>query len=386
MNNLVSISLILIFTTLIGNFFKRIGLPIVVGELCVGVALGPGILGWIEPNQFIKTFSEFGVVLLMFLAGLGSDLKGLKKFFKPSITIAFSGTIFPLIMTYFVARAFRFNFSQAAFLGVIFSATSVSITVEILREMNLLASNEGITILGSSVADDIISVFVLSLLISFTGSQSNENAMNIVYKILGLVAYFVFAFVVIHWLINYIMFYTKKLFSPMSETVVSIVLCFSMASLSELCGLSDVIGAFFAGLAISTTDSKSEIVKNINPIGYAVFIPFFFVSIGLNVSFEGFTNDFLLILSLTVIGILSKIIGAGFASKFCGFDYPHSYLIGSGMVARGEMALIVAQIGFSANLLTADRYTAVIMAIILVTLSAPFLVKHAAGRLTKQAS
>ncbi|WP_180370528.1 cation:proton antiporter, partial [Oenococcus oeni] len=171
------------------------------------------------------------------------------------------GTIFPLIMTYFVARAFRFNFSQAAFLGVIFSATSVSITVEILREMNLLASNEGITILGSSVADDIISVFVLSLLISFTGSQSNENAINIVYKILGLVAYFVFAFVVIHWLINYIMFYTKKLFSPMSETVVSIVLCFSMASLSELCGLSDVIGAFFAGLAISTTDSKSEIVK-----------------------------------------------------------------------------------------------------------------------------
>ncbi|WP_257614085.1 cation:proton antiporter, partial [Oenococcus oeni] len=118
-----------------------------------------------------------------------------------------------------------------------------------------------------------------------------------------------------------------------------IVLCFSMASLSELCGLSDVIGAFFAGLAISTTDSKSEIVKNINPIGYAVFIPFFFVSIGLNVSFEGFTNDFLLILSLTVIGILSKIIGAGFASKFCGFDYPHSYLIGSGMVARGEIGL-----------------------------------------------
>lgn len=354
------------------------------GELCVGILLGPAFLNWITADHFISTFSNFGVIILMFLAGLGSDLNGLKKFLKPSAVIAIFGTVFPLAMTYATARFFQFNFTQALFIGVVFSATSVSITVEILKEMNLLASDEGITVLGASVADDIISVFVLSLLTSFSDSGSDSNLWNTLYKTAGLIAYFAFAFVVVRWLVNYIMSYAKKLLIPMSQTIISIILCFSMALLSELCGLSDVIGAFFAGLAISTTASKNEISRSVRPIGYAIFIPFFFVSIGLNVTFKNLQSDFVLIAFLTVIGIISKILGAGIAAKLYGFENPNAYLIGCGMVARGEMALIVAQIGFSADLLSADRYSAIVMSIVLVTLLAPFLVKTAAKRVSAQ--
>jgi len=165
----------------------------------------------------------------------------------------------------------------------------------------------------------------------------------------------------------------------------SLVICFGLAYFADFIGLSAVIGAFFAGIAVGQTDYRQVIDAHIQPIGNAVFIPVFFVSIGLNMSFKGFLADFWFIVVITVAAIVTKLLGAGIGAKLAGFSWTSGYEIGAGMVSRGEMALIIAQIGYQGKLLSADRYSAVIAAIILTTLIAPILLRQSIQHQAKPA-
>lgn len=153
-----------------------------------------------------------------------------------------------------------------------------------------------------------------------------------------------------------------------------------MAYLADLIGLSAVVGSFFAGIAVGQTPYKAEIDHNVEPIGYAVFIPVFFVSIGLEMDFKGMSSALWFIVALTIVAILTKLIGGGLGARIAGFDLASSYTVGAGMVSRGEMALIIAQIGYQAKLIVPEYYSATIIVIVLTTLAAPFLLKHAAAR------
>lgn len=372
-----SLCLILISTAIGGHFSARLNLPAVIGELLVGILLGPALLNWLQPNDFIHFFSEIGVVILMFIAGLESDLSLLRRFIRPSTYVAVVGMLFPILIAYLTGLYFHFSQLESIFLGVTFAATSVSISVVVLQEMKQLDSHEGTTILGAAVVDDVLAVIVLSILISFSGGQVNSsgNKQNLVLSLLLQIGYFVLLFVLGRWVIPYVMQFSSKLLVPASETLISLVLCLGLADLADITGLSTVIGAFFAGLAIGQTDYKVLIDRNIEPIGYAVFIPVFFVSIGLNMTFTGIINDFWLFFVLSIGGILSKLLGAGLGAKLAHFSWPSSFMIGAGMVSRGEMALIIAQLGLQSHLLSIDRYSAVIGAIIITTLIAPFLLR-----------
>lgn len=372
-----SLCLILISTAIGGHFSARLNLPAVIGELLVGILLGPALLNWLQPNDFIHFFSEIGVVILMFIAGLESDLSLLRRFIRPSTYVAVVGMLFPILIAYLTGLYFHFSQLESIFLGVTFAATSVSISVVVLQEMKQLDSHEGTTILGAAVVDDVLAVIVLSILISFSGGQvdSSGNKQNLVLSLLLQIGYFVLLFVLGRWVIPYVMQFSSKLLVPASETLISLVLCLGLADLADITGLSTVIGAFFAGLAIGQTDYKVLIDRNIEPIGYAVFIPVFFVSIGLNMTFTGIINDFWLFFVLSIGGILSKLLGAGLGAKLAHFSWPSSFMIGAGMVSRGEMALIIAQLGIQSHLLSTDRYSAVIGAIIITTLIAPFLLR-----------
>nr|WP_159372503.1 cation:proton antiporter [Ligilactobacillus acidipiscis]SPO49455.1 Na(+)/H(+) antiporter [Ligilactobacillus acidipiscis] len=372
-----SLCLILISTAIGGHFSARLNLPAVIGELLVGILLGPALLNWLQPNDFIHFFSEIGVVILMFIAGLESDLSLLRRFIRPSTYVAVVGMLFPILIAYLTGLYFHFSQLESIFLGVTFAATSVSISVVVLQEMKQLDSHEGTTILGAAVVDDVLAVIVLSILISFSGGQVNSsgNKQNLVLSLLLQIGYFVLLFVLGRWVIPYVMQFSSKLLVPASETLISLVLCLGLADLADITGLSTVIGAFFAGLAIGQTDYKVLIDRNIEPIGYAVFIPVFFVSIGLNMTFTGIINDFWLFFVLSIGGILSKLLGAGLGAKLAHFSWPSSFMIGAGMVSRGEMALIIAQLGIQSHLLSTDRYSAVIGAIIITTLIAPFLLR-----------
>ena len=384
MEFLGTLCLVLITTSLAGHFSRRIGVPAVIGQLLVGILIGPAVLGWVHNNAFMHTFSEIGVIILMFIAGLESDLGMLKKYFKPALAVAFSGVVFPVMLIYFFGKLFHFSFEQAIFLGVTFSATSVSISVEVLKELKRLKSKEGTTILGAAVIDDIISVIILSVLVSMFSNvakaQGGHHSSNLWMSFLLDALYFVVIFFLFEWIAPKMMRLGEHLKVASSVTLMSIVLCLGMAWLAEQVGLSDVVGAFFAGVAIAQTPYKQEVDSNIEPIGYAVFIPMFFVSIGLNMTFKGFFDDLIFIVSLTILALITKWLGCGLGAKVLGMNYDSMNIIGSGMVSRGEMALIIAQIGYEAHLLSSEYYSGVIFVIILTTLAAPFMLKAAIKR------
>lgn len=381
MEFLGTLSLILITTAFAGHFSRRVGIPAVIGQLLVGILLGPAMLGWIHNNNFIHTFSEIGVIILMFIAGLESDLGMLKKYIKPATAVAISGVIFPIVLVYLFGKLFHFNDEQAIFLGVTFSATSVSISVEVLKELKKLNSKEGTTILGAAVIDDIISVIILSVLISLfsdvSSAQGGPKTSNIWVSFLLDAAYFVVIYFLFKWIAPKMMKLGEMLSISSSVILMSLVLCLGMAWLAEEVGLSDVVGSFFAGVAIAQTPYKQEVDSNIEPIGYAVFIPVFFVSIGLNMTFKGFVDDLIFIISLTLLALITKWLGCGLGAKMLGMNFDSMNIIGSGMVSRGEMALIIAQIGYQSHLLTSQYYSGVIFVIILTTLAAPFMLKYA---------
>lgn len=371
--------LILITTTIVGHYSSRIGVPAVIGQLLVGIILGPAILNWVKPTEFIHVFSEMGVIILMLIAGIESDMQLLKKYLKPSFLVAILGVIVPVVLTYGVGTMFHMNATESLFLSVIFAATSVSISVAVLKELDVLNGKAGATILGAAVVDDILAVIILSVMVSLLGGgKTSSGGPSLLITFAEQIIYFVAIYFVVKFVAPYMAKIGEKLFIPVGPTIMAMILCFGMAYIADLIGLSSVVGAFFAGIAISQTKVRDEVDRSIEPIGYAIFIPVFFVSIGLNMTLNGIEHDLWFIVVLTIVAIISKLFGAGLGARVSKFSMNESYMVGAGMVSRGEMALIIAQIGYQSKLISSDYYSAIIAAVILTTLIAPFLLKHAA--------
>lgn len=367
--------LILVSTTLAGHFSRRFGIPAVIGQLLVGILLGNGGLQIVHPDILMTAFSEIGVIILMFLAGMESNLGLLRKYFRPAMYVALLGVLFPLLFGVISGRVFHVVWNQAFFLGLILAATSVSISVEVLKELKVITTKEGSTILGASVADDILVVLLVSLCMPLMGIEGSSK-VPLSLMLLEQVLFFIAVFLLIRWGAPYLMNLSKKLLAESAVIIVSLTLCLSMSYLADLIGLSSVIGAFSAGVAIGQTNVWQDIRYNIEAIGYAVFIPVFFVSIGLEVSFHGLSKQFLFILLFTLVAIFSKLLGGFIGSRFSGFNRPSSLMVGSGMVSRGEMALIILQLGYQAGLVINSYYSAIIIVILFTTLSSPFLLKY----------
>lgn len=375
--------LILISTKLAGSLCNRYAIPSVIGELLIGIIIGPAVFGFIHTDEFIHYFSEIGVVLLMFIAGMESDLALLKKYWKPGLSVALFGIALPLSLTYLVATLFGLSLESAVFLGVLFSATSVSISVEVLKELKKLESKEGATILVAAVVDDIVVVLLLGLLVSiFHGETSATDPLLIV--ILKKVTFFTLIYGASKWLVPKLLAFSSRLLAIESEAAMAIIICLAFAYFADRMGMGSIIGAFFAGIAISQTEYKHKLEKKIEPISYAAFIPVFFVSIGLNMTFDSFASQWLFIIALVFVAVITKLFGGAIGAKITGFSWHSASVIGSGMVSRGEMALIIAALGLELELLPANYYSSIIMVIILTTLIAPFLLKYTINKQNKK--
>ncbi|CAJ1226193.1 sodium:proton antiporter [Levilactobacillus zymae] len=379
-----TLCLILVLTTLAGNFANRLGVPAVIGELLIGIVIGPAMLNWVQLNSLVSLFSDIGVVILMFLGGLESDLKLLVKYLKPAIIVATSGVIFPVVIMGAVSWWWGFSALEALFIGVIFSATSVSISVAVLKEYHALGTREGATILGAAVADDIIGVILLSLMISLLASQGiqtagSQPALGLV--LLEQVAFFGGTYLLVKWIAPYLMHLSERLVMASSVTIMSMVICLGMAWLADIVGLSGAIGAFFAGIAVANTPYRHTLADHVEPLGNAIFIPVFFVSVGLNMTLAHLGENMGLIVTLTVLACLTKLIGCGLGARLSQFSWISSTVIGTGMIARGEMGLITAQIGHQAGLMSNTSYSAMILVIILATILAPLFLKPALKRM-----
>lgn len=381
MSFIITLTGILFVTQLVSHFFNRWGIPDVIGQILVGIVAGPAVLGWIHQTAMIEEFQEIGVIVLMFIAGLESDLSLLKKHLKPAMAVAVGGMALPIVVMGLASQLFGLQWFESLFIGVIFSATSVSISVAVLREFNQIDSKEGATVLGAAVADDIGGVLILSVLISLMNGKGGESSTSLPLIIMMQAIFFGGTYLLVRWLAPYLMHLSKRLLTTAAPAVMAMILCLGMASLADLVHLSGAVGAFFAGIAVANTKARHDIAEAFEPLGYAVFIPVFFVNVGLVMRLNHFLDSLVFIVVMTILACLTKLIGSGGGAMLMGFDRQSGYVIGSGMIARGEMALITAQIGYEAHLLSSKYYSDVITVVVLATVLAPFILKHALKRL-----
>ena len=370
MDYILSVSIILLASLITGKIFTKISLPPVVGQLIAGVIIGPAILNIVKPTNLISSLAELGVILLMFIAGLESDLKLLKKYFKPSIVVAIMGIIFPVVGIFCTSKLFALSNIESLFIGVIFAATSVSISVAVLKNMKALNTKPGVTILGAAVADDILSILLLSIVITFTSGSSVQGNPNIFLLILMQIGFFIFV-----WILFILVNKFKIKLAPTLAPIVGLIVCLSLSALAEHVQISAITGAFFAGILIGQTNYKESVNHQMNQFGNLLFIPIFFVNVGLNMNISGIVENASLFLFLSIVAVITKFLGAYLGSRLFKFDRLSATEIGVGMISRGEVGLIIAEIGLKNNLISDNYYSTIIASIILTTILAPLLLK-----------
>lgn len=381
---LLDLALILLSTKLLGLVTRKFNMPQVVGALLAGLILGPGMFNVISQTDFIQKTAEVGVVVLMFCAGMETDVTELKKSGKASFVIALIGVIVPLIGGYLVAAAFNRPgllasdatcsiFLQNVFIGVILTATSVSITVETLKELGKLKTHSGNAILGAAVIDDILGIIALTVITSMA-----DSSVKISVVLLKIVGFFVFAAVA-----GYLFYQFYSRWSSRSNvglqrhTIVAFVFCLVMAYVAEeFFGVADITGAYIAGIIISMTQKEPYLASRFDIVSYLYLSPIFFASIGLKVvlpKMNGTVVAFAVV--LTIVAILTKVIGCGLGAKLCHYKNYQAIRIGVGMISRGEVALIVASKGEALGLMGSQLMGPVVIVVIITTIIAPILLK-----------
>lgn len=372
---ILQLVLILFATKIAGQISIRLGQPSVLGKIIAGIILGPALLGWVHDTELMAVFSQIGVLLLMFLAGLETNLKDLNENKKSAFFVAIGGIIVPIIMSYAVAMYYDFTVAESIFIGLLLSATSVSISVQVLREIGWLNSKEGSALLGAAVLDDIIVVILIAVAMSIFAGADTNLALLIGKKII----FFIIIILASKWIVpKFIQMFAKY---KITEAVLSagLIICFGFAYFAEAVGVAGIIGTFFAGIAIAQTKYGEQIEKQVQPIAYGIFVPFFFVSIGLSVTFAGIGDQIVFMIVFSIIAIVSKFIGSGIGARLTGFNTRSSMGIGAGMISRGEVALILAAMGLESGLLPQQYYTSMIIVIIITTLVTPPMLKGIFG-------
>lgn len=373
---ILDVAIILLFTKTFSMLTKKFDMPQVVGALIAGLLLGPSILGIVTESEFMSQLSQLGVIVLMFGAGLQTDIQELKRSGKAALLIALVGVAVPLVGGYAIACIFNRGtdvFLQNVFVGVVLTATSVSITVETLKEMGHLSTKSGNAILGAALIDDVIGIVILTLLTSASNSD-----VKLSYTLLKLLVFFGISLLIggfLHRLIEKWMqsaSWNRKRFA-----VISLAFCFFYAYVAEaIFGAADITGAFIAGLIISNTTRATYVSSNCENLSYMLLSPIFFASIGLKVSLNSLsTTTFLISLTIVIVAIVSKILGCGLGAKICGYSNQDSLRIGTGMISRGEVALISANKGITTGLMNPMFLIPIVMMVMVTTVITPILLR-----------
>ena len=385
---LLDLAIILLCTKFLGILTRRVQMPQVVGALLAGLVLGPAGFGVLTETSFIKSVAEIGVIILMFSAGMETDIKELKASGKASFVIALCGVIVPLLGGFGVAWFFNRPdmiestakgsiFLQNIFIGVILTATSVSITVETLKELGKLKTRSGNAILGAAIIDDILGIIALTIVTSMA-----DASVSLTVVLLKIVGFFAFSGIV-----GFLFYklYRKWVDDAKKElhrhTIVAFVFCLLMAYIAEeVFGVADITGAFIAGLIISNVRRANYLERKFDILSYLLLSPVFFASIGLKVVLPKMSGAIIgFAVALTIVAVLTKVIGCGIGAKLCGYKNYQVKRIGVGMISRGEVALIVASKGDSMGLMSPEFLGPVIIVVVITTIVTPILLKIVFG-------
>lgn len=378
-NYLRDLAVILIVAKVFGILSRKFNMPEVVGQIVGGLLIGPALLGVVKESSIIDAFSEIGVIMLMFEAGLSTEINKLKKTGVKAALVACFGVMVPMILGIVLFGIF-YGFGpvgsdkllEGIFTGTIMTATSVSITVAALREMGKLNGMVGTTITSAAIIDDVIGIVVLTLVISL---KNTETRVGII--ILKAVLFFVFAFFV-GFIINY-MFRIIDRRNPHTRRlpISALVFCLLLSYVAErFFGIADITGAYVAGIVLCNLEDASYIERRIDISAYMVFAPVFFAGIGLKVSFGSMDLRLMLFsIAFVIVAMVGKIIGCGGTARAMGLSDHDSMKIGIGMMTRGEVALITAQKGLSAGIITSRLFTPVILLILCSSIFTPVFLK-----------
>ena len=376
--------IILMAAKLAGFLTTKIGQPSVLGELFIGLLLGPSLLDifhlpFITEShtvyEIIKEVAELGVLFLMFLAGLELHLKDLAKNTRVSAFAGILGVLVPVGLGWLIGEMQGLETNHAIFLGLTLGATSVSISAQTLMELKVLRSRVGLGLLGAAVFDDVLVILLLS---TFLAIVTGGGSLIAILLVIGKMFVFLAAFAaigiyvlpaVVRWVVN----------KPISQGLITMTLIILLAYgvAAELVGgMAAITGTFLAGLMFSRTPEKKQIERGIQTLSYSFFVPLFFVSIGLGIDVSTLGGEALaFMLIISAIAIFSKLLGAGLGAKIANFSWRESLQIGIGMVSRGEVGLIVAKIGVDNGFITNDVFSGVVGMVLITTLVTPPLLR-----------
>ena len=373
------LAIIIIAAKVFGLLAKKLKAPQVAGEIIAGLLIGPSVLGFVKESDFLSAFAEIGVILLMFSAGLETNISDLKKTGVKATLIACAGVFVPLALGTLLYMAFygipdfgSTEFLKAVFVGTILTATSVSITVQTLRELGQLSNEVGQTIMSAAIIDDVIGILVLTVVIGFKNPGSKVSTVFIQ---TGL--FFVFAIGIGFIIYKLFKIYDAKHRHTRRIPILALALAFGLSYVAEkYFGVADITGAYIAGVILCQLKDSDYISEKMDINSYMLFGPVFFCSIGLQTNVRTLDTSILIFsIAFVLVGLLSKILGCGLMARICKFRGKNCLKIGVGMMTRGEVALIVAQRGLSAGLLEPVYFTSVILLIIVSSISTPLLLK-----------
>ena len=389
---LLVLAAILLTTKLLGLFSRRIQLPQVVGALVAGVLLGPVVNAFMGvgtadgffssaagSDQLFGMLSELGVIVLMFGAGLETDIHEMRKCGKASFIIALIGVIAPLVLGGFVSYFFitdsdsQMQILKSVFIGVVLTATSVSITVETLKEMGKLNTPASNAILGAAIIDDILGIIALTIITSFA-----DKSVNILFVLLKIVLFFVFAVVLgvgMYMLFKWMNKQTKR--DSRRHVIIAFAYCLVTAFVAEVFfGVADITGAYIAGLVLSMTNRKRYLENRFSTLSYMLLSPIFFACIGLTIEVPSLTTSLMIFaVLLTLVAVATKFFGCAMGGKICGYSTRECFQIGAGMISRGEVALIVAKKGESCGLMDPNLFGPLVIVVVITTIIAPVILK-----------
>jgi len=403
---LLFLALIALTSKAAGLLSTRLGQPAVLGELLAGVILGPSlmnILGWslfaphaglqdprVDLSGVAQALAEIGVVLLMFVAGMETDLAEMRRVGKVAFWAAFGGVILPFGSGAAAAHLFGYGWGEGFFMGAVLTATSVSISAQTLMEIGSLRTKEGSTILGAAVIDDVMGIIVLSLVVAFAGQAATGTTGPgaVVLRVtLRMTLFFVLA-----WFLGRRYFERAAaaavglgVSEPLMAFVVSAAFLYAWAA-EYLGGVAAITGSYMAGVLFAQTSFKDRIDRGIRPLTYSFFVPVFFINIGLRADIRQIGHALPLTLFVLAVAVLGKVIGCGAGAWLSGFRYKEALRVGVGMISRGEVGLIVAGYGLAHGLIGGDIFSVMVLMILITTMITPLGLRLVFPRSTRQGS
>jgi Kef-type K+ transport system membrane component KefB len=391
---LALLSIIIAAAKLAGAAANKIGQPAVFGEILVGLLLGPtllNILGWpifqtpvaggvVEAappvGAVIHDLAEIGVILLMFVAGLETDLAEMRRVGNVAFWSAFGGVIIPFVGGIVTSVAFGLPlWWESVFIGTILTATSVSISAQTLMELGVLKSREGSTILGAAVIDDVMGIIVLSMVVAFAQATGGVDFGAVVVIVVRMLLYFAGALLVGRYLERVIAWADSLGVSQGLLASVTLVAFVYAWAAEYLGGVAAITGSYLAGVMFTRTKFKHRIDEGVHPLTYSVLVPVFFISIGLQANGRELGEHAMFTVVLVVVAIVAKAIGCGLFARFFGFSTLESTRVGVGMISRGEVGLIVAGYGLSHAIISEDVFSASVIMVLATTMVTPPLLR-----------